>query len=114
MNIKIVQLEPSFWTNYTNPRLWRSDGSDSQEAPIVSVDVLLDGETLTVLFSDTLLEACFSLVFLAMLGLLCILGLWETSGFGGESEFAFVPVVILILLSLSCNGFSSVGNLLGT
>lgn len=87
--------------NVTSPMLWRSDGSDSQEAPIVAGVVFLGGDCLTILFSDTFLGA-FSVVLLAaVLGILLSM---ETSSpaFGGEPETAFVLEldVILVLVSL--------------
>lgn len=67
-----------------------------------------------MLSGDTLLGGLFSLVFTAMLGFLCVPGLWRTSGLGDGLGFALVLEVTLFLLSLFCRGFSSACLLLGT
>lgn len=74
----------------------------------------MDVETLTMLSGDTLLGGLFSLFLTAMLGFLCVPGLWRTSGLGDGLGFALVLEVTLFLLSLFCRGFSSACLLLGT
>lgn len=95
----------------TCPKLWTSDGSESQEAPIVVTDVLGGGETMSMFFSDTQLGAFVFL--LAMSGGLLLPSI---SVFGGVAGFVSFLEVVMILLPLFGCGFSfssDGGNLLG-
>lgn len=99
----------------TSPRFWRSDGSDSPQAPIVATDVLLGGgETLSMFFSGTLLGA---FTFFRVTAMLEEVLLSRVSVSRGVPWFVFVleVEVVVILLPLFGNGFSfsSAGNLLG-